>query len=438
MRPGHPVRIQHARKHAIASERTVPIEHTLVRASRAAIRYGVTRVADITGLDRVGIPVYSAVVPKSDDLISVYSGKGVRPVESKAGALMEAIERQTALRAQLPTVEGSFNKLRRGKWAVADPQSFNHKLRHNYDEGHSYVWTEAIDLFTYEPVLVPAGLAAYGPRQGHKGSPFQENSTNGLASGNCLEEAVCHALCELIERDSHTLADLRSQWMRRARREAIFGAIAGAEGRDDPSAYPRFDLEGAGDPLVELLAKFTRVGLHPVVRDMTSDLGICSAIACVSDDSMVDFPQVHGGMGAHPNRRIAVTRALTELALSRAVDIQGAREDIIASDGIGNPSTRHTQRVRTIQLERWVLQQSGFCRPYREVASFESDDIADDIRLILSRLARRGIERALVVNLSEPGDFSVVRVVVPGLEFWSVDGGKLGTRAVQFWRQNVL
>ena len=249
------MRIRSVSKHAPAdSERTVSAQETLTRAARTAGGYGVTRLADITGLDRLGIPVYTAVVPKSDDTISVYNGKGVRPVDAKTGALMEAIERQTALRAVFPVVEGSFRKLRRGRTAVADPRSFNHQLRDNYDGARSYLWTEAYDLIANEPVLVPAGLVGYGPKYGKDGSPFRLNSSNGLASGNCFEESVCHALCELIERDAFTLAELRSQWIPRARREAEFGAQAGAEGWDDPNACQRIDLSAAGPPFPELLA----------------------------------------------------------------------------------------------------------------------------------------------------------------------------------------
>jgi ribosomal protein S12 methylthiotransferase accessory factor len=432
------MRIQSVSKHAPAdSERTVSAEETLTRASRAAGAVGVTRLADITGLDRLGIPVYTAVVPKSDDTISVYNGKGIQPVDAKTGALMEAIERQTALQVPLAVVEGSFCELHRGPMAVADPRSFNHKLRDSYDEDRSYLWTEVYDLMANEAVLVPAGLVGYGPKYGKARSPFQVNSSNGLASGNCFEEAVCHALCELVERDAFTLAELRSEWIPRARREAAFGAQAGAEGWDDPDAYPRVDLTAAGDPFPELLASFERAGLHPVVRDTTSDLGVCCAVASTADDSVPGFPQVHGGMGAHPNARIAVVRALTELAQSRAVDIQGVREDIIPAGAARKASSRHTQRVQKIEPRRWILQQSGCLRPFGEMPSFQSDDIAEDIRLILSRLARQGIERVLVADLSEPGGFSVVRVMVPGLEFWGLDRGKIGPRALQFWHEHV-
>jgi ribosomal protein S12 methylthiotransferase accessory factor len=142
-------------------------------------------------------------------------------------------------------------------------------------------------------------------------------------------------------------------------------------------------------------------------------------------------------MGAHPNARIAVVRALTELAQSRAVDIQGVREDIIPAGAARKASSRHTQRVQKIEPRRWILQQSGCLRPFGEMPSFQSDDIAEDIRLILSRLARQGIERVLVADLSEPGGFSVVRAMVPGLEFWGLDRGKIGPRALQFWHEHV-
>jgi ribosomal protein S12 methylthiotransferase accessory factor len=398
---------------------------------------GVTRLADITGLDRLGIPVYTTVVPKSDDTISVYNGKGTRPIEAKTGAWMEAIERQTALHAQLATAEGSLNELHRGRVAVADPRSFNHKLRDNFDEDRSYLWTEVYDLITNEPFMVPAGLVGYGPRYGKRSSPFQLNSTNGLASGNCFEEAVCHALCELIERDAFTLAELRSEWIPRARREAEFGPQAGAEGWDDPNACPRIDLTAAGSPFPELLASFERAGLRPVVRDITSDVGVCCAVASAADDSVPGFPMAHSGMGAHPNARIAVVRALTELAQSRVVDIQGAREDIVPVAAPAKASTRHMQRVQKIEPRRWLFQQSGCVRPFSEMPSFQSEDIAEDIRLILSRLQDRGIERALVADLSEPDGFSVVRALVPGLEFWGLDRGKIGPRALQFWHRHA-
>ena len=214
--------IRSVAKHSPAdSERVMPAEDMLARASMAAGALGVTRLGNITGLDRLGLPVYTAVVPKSDDTISVYNGKGVRPEDARAGALMEAIERQTALNHDLPVIEASVDELRRGGRAVAGPRSFTHRLCAGFADDLPYLWTEAYDLIGREPVLVPAGLAGYGPKYAAS-SPFEINSSNGLASGNCFEEAVCHALCELIERDAMTLADLRCRWIPRALREATW------------------------------------------------------------------------------------------------------------------------------------------------------------------------------------------------------------------------
>jgi ribosomal protein S12 methylthiotransferase accessory factor len=417
----------------LESERAVSVEHTLARARCAARDLGVTRLADITGLDRVGIPVYTAVVPKSDDTISVYNGKGVRPVDSRTGALMEAIERQTALTANLHVVEASYRELCHGARTVTDPQTFNHELHDNYAEDRPYHWMEGYDLIQNEPVWVPAGLAGFGPAYLGDHSPFTSNTSNGLASGNCLEEALCHALCELVERDAWTFAELRSQWIPWARREALQGETAGAEGFDDPTAFPRIDLSAACDPFPELLCKYQRAGLQPVVRNITSGLGISCAIATATDDSIPDFPQAHCGMGAHPNVCIAVVRALTELAQSRLMDIQAVREDLTPSCTLVGPEAKHLQRIASVDRRRWLLQDSGPWQQLSEMPSVENADIADDIRLILDRLTTQGIERVVAVDFTAPGGFAVVRVLVPGLEFWAMDQGKIGPRAAEFW-----
>jgi ribosomal protein S12 methylthiotransferase accessory factor len=417
------------------SERTVPSEVTLARVSSIAEEKGVTRLADITGLDRIGIPVFTAVVPKSDDTITVYNGKGASTIDARAGALMEAIERQTALYADVELVTGSYNDLRTRAIPVTDPCLFNQKLNADYDTGKPYTWLYGYDLIGKETVLVPAILGGFGPRFAGGLSPYPTYSSNGLASGNCLEEAICHGLCELVERDAWSLAELRSQWIRWAEREASLGLDAAAAGVDDCDAYPLIDLSAAVWPIADLMEKFALAGLRPVVRDISSEFDVCCVIASVVDDCLPGFPQVHSGLGAHPNARIAVVRALTELAQSRAVDIQGMREDLLPSKAAPQTHDRHTRRVSTIEHNRWMLRDEGRRRRFADVRSVEHDDIADDIRMILSSLSREGIERAIVVDLTEPGGVSVVRVIVPGLECWVMDHGKLGKRALEFWKR---
>src|ERR1700722_6274567 len=136
-------------------DRIIPASETLLNVAGVAESLGVTRLADITGLDRVGIPVYAAVVPKSDDILSVYNGKGRRLIDAKVGALMEAIERQTALKARLPMIEESFASLRQ-TCNVLDPRSVNQEIGADYSEHIAYSWVEGVDLVTDEAILVPA------------------------------------------------------------------------------------------------------------------------------------------------------------------------------------------------------------------------------------------------------------------------------------------
>ena len=141
-------------------DRTVPAAETIRMLTGVATSLGVTRLADITGLDRVGIPVYSSVVPMSRDLLSVYNGKGVRRVDAQAGALMEAIERQTALRARLPCIEGSYSELSRER-TMLDPRKINQKLADSYSEDAVYSWVDGIDIVSGRSYWVPAKLAGY-------------------------------------------------------------------------------------------------------------------------------------------------------------------------------------------------------------------------------------------------------------------------------------
>ncbi|MGW8989068.1 hypothetical protein ACWGRF_03920 [Streptomyces zhihengii] len=53
--------------------------------------FGITRVADLTGLDVIGLPVWTAIRPASKTL-SASQGKGAAALLAKLSAVMEAIE----------------------------------------------------------------------------------------------------------------------------------------------------------------------------------------------------------------------------------------------------------------------------------------------------------------------------------------------------------
>ena len=411
-------------------ERIVPAAETIRRVAEAAESLGVTRLADITGLDRIGIPVYSSVVPKSDDMLSVYNGKGSRPVDAQVGALMEAIERQTALKARPACVQGSFAELRK-TYKVLDPRAINQKLADGYSEEGVYSWIEGTDFVTGEIWWVPAKLAGYLWDVPHH-SCFALNDTHGLASGNCREEAICHALCELAERDAWTMAELGAHQLPRLRRSLAYGVNA-KNGPDDLELFPCLDL-GPN----ELLEKFHRSGLFPVVRDITSDLGIPTVFASVADEHISGFPMAHSGLGAHPDINVAVRRSLTELAQSRCVDIQGVREDLRPPNASVESFALHTRRISAINRDTWYLGQSKGRRKLSEIPSNTFGSIEEDLEFVLERFAACGLNRIIVIDFTpKVTAYSVVRVIVPGIELWATDHGRLGPRAVAFWKKNV-
>ena len=70
---------------------------TLGRIEPLTKAAGITRVADITDLDRIGIPVFSSIRPGAKEgAISIYNGKGASREQARVSAIMEAMERYSA------------------------------------------------------------------------------------------------------------------------------------------------------------------------------------------------------------------------------------------------------------------------------------------------------------------------------------------------------
>ncbi len=415
----------------VGTQRTVAPDETFRRVFAEACSLGMTRLGDITGMDRLGVPTYCAIVPKSRDVISVYTGKGFDRIDAQVGALMEAIERQTALRAQLPIVIGSVKDLRRDH-KVLDPIEALLELLPDYSEAREYSWVLGNDLLSQSDVLVPAELAGYLWENTLPGPFASLSSTNGLASGNVIEEAICQALCELIERDAWTLADIGAHLIPWTRRRLVEPECADS-GEDDFEMFQSLELED--DRVLEL---FDSAGLQPVVHDITSDIGIPTVFAAVLDEAFPDFPMIHAGLGSHPDAHVAVRRALTEAAQSRCVDIQGVREDLCPPDAEQTIFNAHTRRISEVNRLIWTINHSRVRKSISALPSVVHDDVQEDLDHILSKLKLRGIHQVIVVDLTPYGaPYSVVRVIVPGLETWSVNHAKLGRRAEDFWRTHV-
>ena len=186
---------------------------TLKQISPVCDTIGVTRIADITYMDKLFIPNYSAFLPGTEDTIWVYGGKGHTKINAKTSALMESIERYCSFHSNncKNIIRGTYYELSRTYNKVLHADEVVGPVLDSYNDKNSIVdYLSGFDILNNIEVLVPAQLvfSRYFPKS--SACIFPYSHTNGLASGNMIEEAICHALLEVIERDAASIADLCS------------------------------------------------------------------------------------------------------------------------------------------------------------------------------------------------------------------------------------
>src|SRR5438270_2654827 len=93
------------------THRTISPEATLSRVRPLMPVMGITRIANVTGLDSIGIPVVMVCRPNSRSL-AVSQGKGLELAAAKASGLMESIETYHAETITLPLRLCSYEEIR--------------------------------------------------------------------------------------------------------------------------------------------------------------------------------------------------------------------------------------------------------------------------------------------------------------------------------------
>ena len=371
------------------THRTCTPNETLARLHPHLESFGITRIANVTGLDRTGIPVVMVCRPNARSL-AVSQGKGLTLAAAKASGVMEAVELWHAERISNPLRLASFAELRR-EHRVADPARLPLAAGSRYTPDLAMLWIEGEDLMGGGRVWVPLELVSANytlPLPPGSGA-FQAN-TNGLASGNHPLEAIGHGLCEVVERDAGTLWKLQSDALRAGR------AI-------DPETISDADCRSVRDRL-------RGAGLSVRTWDTTSDIGIAS-FHCLVMEEDGDFADPEFGGGCHPVREVALLRALTEAAQARNTYISGTRDDYPAS--AWEAASRH----RRAAFCRRLLAGPPARADFEKVPTFVSGSLDADVAWVLARLRTAGIEQAIAVDLTKTAvGVPVWRIIVPGLE----------------------
>ncbi len=364
----------------------MPPAQTLARLLPKLRSAGITRVADITGLDRIGIPVAMSVRPASKSM-SVQQGKGASLLAAKVSAIMESVEsfcaEQDMVQAECRPCHG---------WRPQERLFPEALLRRPCQNDDPVAWIAGVDLQNGETVFVPEELVTmdFTSREKKPGLGWFASSSNGLAAGNTLAEATLHGLCEVMERAAV------ARWRSTPR-------AAKARLRIDPA-------ELQDDNIATMLDRYAAAAITLQVWDVTF-AGV-PAFHCVIDDrnSAPPFLGRFTGSGCHPDRVVALSRAVSEAAQSRLTLIAGARDDLGPEyyAGIGWQPSIASLIAAAEDGPDQTTHPAG-------AQSIVTDTVDADLERVVACAAKASRERIVRVDLTHPAlDEPCVRVIATG------------------------
>jgi len=270
---------------------------------------GITRIANLTHLDCLGIPVFTCIRPLSKNL-STSQGKGITDDLAKCSAYMEAIEHYFSENIQADLISPinqipeasriNINLLPKGLVHSENPESY---ITH---------WSLCESLLGEKPLYFPTEYFSFNLSQACLENSLFKKTTTGLASGNNLLEASTHAMYECIERHMSFL------FSKLPHPEKLARIL-------DPQSisYPEAQY---------LIQKLKTNHIDYVIFDTTQKLGVPTFHVIIADDNPFRKLGHYSGTGTHLHGGIALCRALTEAVQSRLTYIAGSRDDMFPKD----------------------------------------------------------------------------------------------------------
>jgi YcaO-like protein with predicted kinase domain len=375
---------------AEAAGRACAPAETLRRYRHLRAPAGLTRIADVTGLDVIGIPVSLGIRPTARSLV-ISVGKGLHRDTARAGALMEGLECWYAENVEPGLCQMTFADLAD---SALDPATLPTALDWDPNENlfsRCCDWVRGTRANSGEPVWVPFDVVSLDYRCARLSRPWLARSSNGLASGNTWQEAALHGVCEVIERDA--------EW--RWRRSEDSGRLQLGTIDDDACS--------------EILGRIRHAGLFVACWDVTGPTRIPSFGCVIMPDPVEGIwggAGAHDGFACHPSPRQALASALLEAVQKRLTYISGSRDDVTRSE---------MARATSPELATRVWED---CLHEPETVSFRGGLAADDppdatayLQFVFDALDRAGFPPPVVVNIcsSEYDGPAVVKAIVPGM-----------------------
>lgn len=354
--------------------RSTPPKNTLQIARQLAKKIGITRVAELTQLDDIGLPVFACIRPSAKSL-TISQGKGITKELALCSAYMEAVEHYFA--ESIPFEEILFEDLKQRNCLYIHPE--NLPKNNLYRQVQSFDrWVRGENLFNGKIYFIPYSYVSLDFTQ-FEGNIFAKTST-GLASGNTKKEALIHSLCEIIERNAvHEFFLSENKQERNIKLNTINLPLA-----------------------KKLISKIMQTENSIEIYDITNKFNISSYYCVLSCLNPARLMGKFYGSGTHISQDIAICRAITEAAQSRLSYISGARDDIFP------------EQYQLLWTDEPANALLNFLR--RDIPfSLEAENI---LKILLSAFNDNNCKEVIVIDHTQGNkelNFSVVQAIVQGL-----------------------
>lgn len=350
--------------------------------------FGITRVADLTELDVIGIPVWSAMRPNARGL-SVSQGKGLNHEQARISAIMESIEGAVAEQTRtLVSAFGSVGQMQAKGRRLIDLQGMVRCRKGQLDQSRERAWVRGFDYRTREEIFAPYELVGMDMRVNFPWDSLAFHvSSVGLAAGLDFSFAASRALLEAIEHDAV--------------------ALIHTFGLKSSSIQPLSYQAGLHRSLDEAVCKIRHAGLTPYFFHVPNRVGVPTIAAAISRPVLGlrgAGERLSGGYASRLDPYEAALSAILEAVQSRLTNIAGARDDM-------DPAQYEADKIVSLACHDGRPLSSLASRTNRTPLSSEAT-----LEFLAGLLHEAGQDEIGIFPLPTPlKDVHVVRVLVPGL-----------------------
>lgn len=380
-------------QYTIGTYRTISPQETLKGISPHLHKCGITRCTSVTQLDTLGVPTYCAIRPNAS-VLQVSNGKGITDTAARVSALMEAIElfhAENPIKDKL-RLTNARELINQGE-SIINPDQIWGFYQGYYSEKFVIDWTMGENLYSGVNIWVPASAIYF-----YLSPCLYNTGTNGLASGNQIEEATLHALYELIERDAMSRLFVNGKMRLNGKTRII-----NTQTIDSPE-------------LSSIINKVETDGTKILLLQLNSVISVHTFwVIFLSKDSLSSLSMFNVGWGTHTHKEIAVARALTEAAQSRAALIHGAREDILSKLAYHNNNVQDSPAYRFFD----ALTPNTFWSDITTTFNpYEANDLQKAVKQIIYKLMEQDLGPIIRFDLTHPDkNIPVVKIIAPCLQF---------------------